>query len=346
MSQSTMVILNDTGQNVRNAINAAFLAAATNSSGATAPTTTYAFQLWVDTTNNLLKIRDAANATWITLGIPSAVNLGNLPLTGGTLTGALSAVAGLLATPGITFGTDTDTGFYEPASKTVGVVSAGVEYIRVSSAGTAFAKNFNGGLANDAATGSNQTLTTPTTPLVRLTSGTLASIDGIPAGQAGQFLVLMNATGVSLNINDETGATTANRIRTGSGSVFSFANNAAVFMIYDSTSARWRMIGGAGGGSRVVSTFNGTLITPVAGSTDQTFLYTGGTPQTFTGFGTLSGLTNGSRFRIMGSDDTNTLTINHNDATDGWLTNGTQELGRGQFLDCEYNSTLARVVIL
>lgn len=101
----------------------------------------------------------------------------------------------------------------------------------------------------------------------------------------------------------------------------------------------------AGTTPRSVGSFTGTVITPGA-ALDQTWLYTGVTAQTFTGFGALAGLTNGMRFRIMGSNDDNTLTIVQNDATNGWLTNGTQELGRGQYVDCEYNSTLARVVIL
>lgn len=95
---------------------------------------------------------------------------------------------------------------------------------------------------------------------------------------------------------------------------------------------------------RAVSSFTGTVITPSTTSKDETNLYTGVTAQTFTGFGSLAGLTNGHRFRVMGSDDANTLTINHNDVANGWLTNGIIELGRGQWADGEYNSTLARVI--
>jgi hypothetical protein len=59
-------------------------------SGASAPATTYAFQLWVDTTSgSILKLRNAANSAWITIGNAATTNLGLLPLTGGTLTGAL-----------------------------------------------------------------------------------------------------------------------------------------------------------------------------------------------------------------------------------------------------------------
>lgn len=101
---------------------------------------------------------------------------------------------------------------------------------------------------------------------------------------------------------------------------------------------------GGGGSARFVGTFTGTAITPnVAG--DQTQLYTGASAQVFTGFGTLSGLTNGQIIRVMGSDDTNTLTLNENDVTNGWLQiGGPTELVKGRSIDFEYNSTLARMV--
>jgi hypothetical protein len=61
-------------------------------SGAAAPTTTQAFMFWVDTTSGaILKLRNAANSAWITLGDATAANLGLLSLSGGTLTGAILA---------------------------------------------------------------------------------------------------------------------------------------------------------------------------------------------------------------------------------------------------------------
>ncbi len=57
----------NTGVTFRAAVNAALQALASNNSGATAPTTTYPLMLWPDTTNNLMKLRNAANTAWITL---------------------------------------------------------------------------------------------------------------------------------------------------------------------------------------------------------------------------------------------------------------------------------------
>lgn len=52
-----------------------------------------------------------------------------------TMTGPIKAAAGSVAAPSITFGSDTDTGFYRKATGTIGVVSDGVELGTLSSAG-------------------------------------------------------------------------------------------------------------------------------------------------------------------------------------------------------------------
>ena len=66
----------NTGVTFRADVNAALQALASLSSGATAPSTTYAFQLWADTGNDQLKIRNAANDAWITVGRLSSIYLG------------------------------------------------------------------------------------------------------------------------------------------------------------------------------------------------------------------------------------------------------------------------------
>lgn len=70
MSQHDFNIANASGANIRTDLNNALLALVSQSSGAAEPSTTYAFQFWVDTTPtpNLLKIRNAANSAWITVG--------------------------------------------------------------------------------------------------------------------------------------------------------------------------------------------------------------------------------------------------------------------------------------
>ena len=70
MSQSNFNIPNEAGASFRSDNNNALQSLATLSSGATAPATTYAYQWWRDTTNNLLKMRNGSNTAWVTLGDP------------------------------------------------------------------------------------------------------------------------------------------------------------------------------------------------------------------------------------------------------------------------------------
>tara|TARA_R110000822_G_scaffold158318_2_gene297893 strand:- start:854 stop:1300 length:447 start_codon:yes stop_codon:yes gene_type:complete len=67
MAQHDFVIDNQTFPNFRTDLNDAWTAIVSQSSGGTEPTTTYAYQLWYDNGNNVLKIRNAANNAWIAL---------------------------------------------------------------------------------------------------------------------------------------------------------------------------------------------------------------------------------------------------------------------------------------
>lgn len=65
MSQHDFNIANQTASNARSDLNNALRALVSLSSGATAPSTTYANMLWYDTTNNILRMRTEADDTWI-----------------------------------------------------------------------------------------------------------------------------------------------------------------------------------------------------------------------------------------------------------------------------------------
>ncbi len=56
-----------------------------NSSGASAPSTTFPGMLWCDTTNGVLKIRNTTDSAWITVGALDTANLGLAPATAGIL---------------------------------------------------------------------------------------------------------------------------------------------------------------------------------------------------------------------------------------------------------------------
>ena len=67
MSQHDLDIANQGFPATRADINNALQALGSSNSGATAPSTTYANQLWYDTANNILKIRNEDNDAWISL---------------------------------------------------------------------------------------------------------------------------------------------------------------------------------------------------------------------------------------------------------------------------------------
>ena len=131
MSQHDYVIANGTGAAVRSDLNNALAAIVSQNSGATAPATTYAYMWWADTTTGLLKIRNAANNAWVTIGSLSTAGFGLLAA-GDTLTAAL----GSASTPGITFTGDLNTGIYSPGADQVAVATNGTQRLTVDTAAT------------------------------------------------------------------------------------------------------------------------------------------------------------------------------------------------------------------
>lgn len=76
MAQNDFIIDNDTAQDVRLDIQAAFQAVASNSSGNSAPSPSYANMFWYDSnagggSDGILKIRNNANTSWINVGYVS-----------------------------------------------------------------------------------------------------------------------------------------------------------------------------------------------------------------------------------------------------------------------------------
>ena len=101
MAQHDYVIANASGANVRADINNMALAISSNNSGSSAPSTTYAYLWWLDTGNNLLKLRNSANNAWITM--PFSVTADNtVDINGGAIDGtpigASSASTGAFST--------------------------------------------------------------------------------------------------------------------------------------------------------------------------------------------------------------------------------------------------------
>jgi hypothetical protein len=78
MPQHSFDIPNESGLLFRQDVNNAFKALAQQSSGNSAPSTTYPFMFWCDTSGStpILKFRNAADSAWIVLGDMSLVSMG------------------------------------------------------------------------------------------------------------------------------------------------------------------------------------------------------------------------------------------------------------------------------
>ena len=91
MAQHDYDIGNQSGSAFRSDLNNALAAIVSVNSGSSDPAVMYAYQLYADTTNNLLKQRNAGNSGWVTIGTLGTTNLGLAALASPTFTGTPSA---------------------------------------------------------------------------------------------------------------------------------------------------------------------------------------------------------------------------------------------------------------
>ena len=91
MAQHDYDIANANGATFRADINNVLDAIHSLNSGSSEPSTTVAYMLWADTTNNLLKVRNGANNGWISLGSINTTNLGLATIASPTFTGTVTA---------------------------------------------------------------------------------------------------------------------------------------------------------------------------------------------------------------------------------------------------------------
>jgi hypothetical protein len=120
MATHDYVIANGSGAAVRADLNDALAAIVTGNSNATAPTTTYAYEPWFDTSTSpaTIKRRDGSNASWVTIGYAD----GSIDL-------------GSAATPAIRFNGDTNTGIYSPGADQVSISTGGTQRATVDANG-------------------------------------------------------------------------------------------------------------------------------------------------------------------------------------------------------------------
>jgi hypothetical protein len=96
MAQHDYVLDNQSGLAFRQDLNNALAAIVSLNSGASAPSTTYAYQLWGDTTTGLLKQRNAANSAFVTIGSLGVTGWALAPLASPSFTGTATFAGDVL----------------------------------------------------------------------------------------------------------------------------------------------------------------------------------------------------------------------------------------------------------
>lgn len=131
MSQHDLTIDNQGFPAFRADLNNALQALGSTQSGTSAPSPTFANQLWYDTTNNQLKIRNEDNDAWITL-----LTLDQTADSVSQLATAIAVLsAGTAGAPALTTTGDTNTGIFFPAADTIAFAEGGAEVMRIDSSG-------------------------------------------------------------------------------------------------------------------------------------------------------------------------------------------------------------------
>ena len=123
-------IENASGANVRTDLNNVFAAIQSNNSKSSdlATSQCVAGMTFLNTSTNILKIRNSANNAFTEIGSINSDNLGLLPRAGGTMTGVLKIDdSSSASTPALSFDTDPDTGLFRKAANKIGLSTAGTE---------------------------------------------------------------------------------------------------------------------------------------------------------------------------------------------------------------------------
>ena len=118
--QHDYVIDNSTGANVRSDINSVLQAIASNNSGSSAPSTTFALQTFANTTESMWKLRNAANNDYVNLRKFD----GKLPLPDGNA-----------SNPSLFFNDDTNTGIFSSNADTFNIATGGNNVLEINSSG-------------------------------------------------------------------------------------------------------------------------------------------------------------------------------------------------------------------
>ena len=135
MAQHDYEVANGSGQAVRLDINNALKAILTTNSGAEPNTSTdsvdtpIAYMLWADDSNNLLKIRDSSNGSWIKICEILSGGIGTIA------NGQFYIGDGTINAPGLAFKDDVDTGLRRSSGGDFSIVVGGDRKLTIDTAG-------------------------------------------------------------------------------------------------------------------------------------------------------------------------------------------------------------------
>lgn len=122
MAQHDYNLANQSGLAFRQDLNNALAAIVSQNSGASEPSTTYAYQWWADTTAGVLKLRNAANNAWITIGTLASTGLGLAPVASPSFTGTATFAGDVLLSGTGVLDLPVGTTAQRPGSPTSGMI--------------------------------------------------------------------------------------------------------------------------------------------------------------------------------------------------------------------------------
>jgi len=141
MSQNDFTLANQSFPAFRADLNSALQALATNNSGGSAPSTTFANMWWYDTSNNIMYIRNEDNDAWIKFAELDQANDKFV------LSGTLQLDDGTVSAPALTFNSDTNMGIYRGGTDILKFVTAGTDRLTIDASGV-ITSEVNGAVRN------------------------------------------------------------------------------------------------------------------------------------------------------------------------------------------------------
>ncbi len=130
MSQNDFTLANQSFPSFRADLNSALQALASNNSGGSAPSTTFANMWWYDSTNNIMYIRNEDNDAWIKFAELDQTNDKFV------LSGTLQLDDGTVSAPALTFNSDTNMGIYRGGTDILKFVTAGTDRLTIDAQGS------------------------------------------------------------------------------------------------------------------------------------------------------------------------------------------------------------------